>query len=158
MHTIPNNPEEEINNNPEKDTIKVKIERPSGLSMICVLTFIGSGISALSSLMVFTGFDLIPSVPMDASLFPEAQDVKDMVMSAGRWFFLIMAVLFIISFTGATMMWKLKKIGFHCYTFSQMLMFLIPLLMIQGYIVPISSVLITSAFIGMYGLNLRFMK
>lgn len=150
MQTIPNESEQEIKNN--------KFERPSGLSMICVLTFIGSGISALSSLMVFTGFDLIPSVPMDARLFPEAQDVKDIVMSAGRWFFLIMAVLYFISFTGATMMWKLKKIGFHCYTFSQMLMFLIPILMIQGYIVPISSVLITSAFIGMYGLNLRFMK
>lgn len=150
MQTKPNASEQEINNN--------KFERPSGLSMVCVLTFIGSGISALSSLMVFTGFDLIPSIPMDASLFPEAQSMKELVMSAGRWFFLVMMALYIISFTGATFMWKLKKLGFHFYTFSQMLMFLVPLLMIKGYVVPFSSVLLTSAFVAMYGLNLRFMK
>ncbi|MCB9014517.1 MAG: hypothetical protein H6541_01895 [Lentimicrobiaceae bacterium] len=132
-------------------------KRPPGLTFLCILTFAGSGLSAFSSFFVSAAYDIIPSVVHD-SAFAEASAIAEMIKAAGPVFFLFMGLLYAASLTGAILMFKLKKTGFHFYTLAQLLMLLLPSLMIDGYIAPISNLLLTGSFILAYAVNLKFMQ
>ena len=132
-------------------------KRPPNLSFLCILTFIGSGVSALSSLFVVMAYDIMP-MAVEQSPIPGAQEMLEMVMAAGRSFFVYMGLLYGLSLTGSIYMWKMHKKGFHFYTIAQLLMLIVPLLMINGYQTPFSTILLTASFILAYGLNLRFMR
>ena len=131
-------------------------KRPPNLSILCILTFIGSGVSALSSLFVVLAFDVMP-MAVDQSPLPGAQEMLEMVITAGRSFFIYMGLLYGLSLFGAIYMWKLSKKGFHFYAIAQLLMLIVTLLLIKGYQTPFSTILLTASFILAYGLNLRFM-
>lgn len=132
-------------------------KRPTSLSMLCILTFIGSGISLLSSIFVISAFDLIPDV-IEQTKIPEAEQMLDLIIAAGRAFFAYMGILYAFSLAGAIMMWKLRKTGFHFYVSSQLLMLALPLIMIDGYQIPFSTILLTASFVLGYALNSRFMR
>jgi hypothetical protein len=133
-------------------------KRTQSLTLTCIFTFIGSGFSAFSFFIIYLIFNNIEILPIDSNYFVEAQQVKDLIVIAGRNFFLVMLFLCITSLTGALLMWKLKKIGFHVYTIAQLLMLLIPFFMITGYTIPLPNALITAVFIGAYALNTFEMK
>ena len=134
-----------------------KVIRPVNLTILCILTFIGSGLSLLSSVFVLMAFDIIPEAAR-LSPMPGAEEMVQLVLKAGRLFFVVMGVLYFFSLAGAIFMWKLRKNGFHIYTISQLLMLAVPLLMIQGYQIPLASALLTASFVLAYGLNLKFMR
>lgn len=132
--------------------------RTPGLTFTCILTFIGSGVSAFSFLVLYLLFDQLPAVA-ETNPFPdEAQQMFQVIINTPKQFFLIMPLLSLISLLGAVFMWKMKKLGFHFYTSSQLLMLLVPFFMVQGYTVPLSSALLTAAFIGAYGINMNKMR
>lgn len=135
----------------------VTIKRSSGLSLTCILTFIGSGMSAFSSLIIFLAFNEFNQV-ISSDFLPQAQQLFSLALSAGRWFFLITCILYIISFTGALLMWNFRKIGFHLYSISQLLLLLVPLIMIEDYSLPLLNTMFTIVFIVIYGINLRLLK
>lgn len=135
----------------------VTIKRPQGLSLTCIFTFIGSGLSAISSLVIFLAFKEFNQV-IDKDIFPQAEQIISLALSAGRWFFLISFVLYIFSFTGALLIWNLKKTGFHLYSISQLLLLLVPLIMIEGYSLPLFNTMLTLVFITIYGLNLKLLR
>lgn len=132
--------------------------RTQSLTMTCIFTFIGSGFSALSFFVIYLIFNDIQKLPIESNYLMEAQQVRELIMLAGRPFFLVMLFLCIISFLGALLMWKLKKMGFHVYTISQLLMLLLPFFIISGYSIPLPNALITAVFIGAYALNTFEMK
>ena len=132
-------------------------KRLPSLTFLCILTFIGSGVSALSSLFVVMAYDIMP-MAVEQSPIPGAEEMMELVIAAGRSFFVYMGLLYGLSLLGAIFMWKLNKKGFHLYTIAQLLMIIVPLLMVTGYKTPFTTILLTASFILAYGVNLRFMR
>lgn len=143
-----------------KENTEIKLyngKRPPNVMILCILTFIGSGMSALSSLFVVLAYDIMP-MAVEQSPIPGAEEMLKNVLAAGRNFFIYMGLLNALSLLGAIYMWKMFKKGFHIYTLAQLLMLIVPLLMLTGYQTPFSTILLTASFILAYGLNLRFMR
>jgi hypothetical protein len=119
------------------------------LKFLCILTFAGSGLGALSFGFIGTFFNIFLSIP-SSSLDNEQQELIRMLLSGGRYFFLLNALLYSVSFTGAYMMYKFKKAGFHVYTISQILILISPLAFINGFHMPGINVALTLLFIVAY--------
>lgn len=117
-------------------------QRPTFLSVLCILTFIGSGFSVLGYLLttVFKGVidSLMSSLPLP--IVPEVSVVSGI-------FGLIAAAA---SLYGAIKMWKMEKIGFYLYAAGQIVM------LVLGF--GIWSFIFTALFIVLYGLNFKHLK
>ena len=93
-------------------------KRPQLLSILCILTFIGSGFGVFGFLMVAINFEAtIEALKVLYAKMPEA----NFILEAPRDFFLVSFLLSAFSLLGAVMMWNLRKIGFHIYTSSQLI-------------------------------------
>lgn len=138
-------------NPPQKEPFK----RSDLLTVLCVLTFIGSGLAAFSNLFIYLSYEEMLTIVDD---FEVEIPGFDMMMSGGRRFFITGFILYTFSWAGALQMWKLKKIGFHLYTGAQIFILLLPVIMIPSYPFSIFSLLFTAVFIAGYSMNLKFMK
>lgn len=127
------------------------------LKILCTFTFIGSGLGFLSYGIIglVHGF-----FSKNLSLIPNEQnrELIEMLLSAGRVFFFLNAVLYAVSFAGAVCLWKLKKIGFHLYTSAQLLLLIIPMAFIKGFPMNGPSIFLTFLFIFGYFGFLKYMK
>lgn len=130
-------------------------KRSDLLTILCIFTFIGSGLAAFSNLFIYLSFEEMITIIEDYEV-----DIPgfDMMMSGGRRFFVTGFILYTLSWVGALQMWKLKKIGFHLYTGAQIFILLLPVIMIPSYPFSIFSLLFTAVFIAGYAINLKFMK
>jgi hypothetical protein len=127
------------------------------LKILCVITFIGSGLGFISYGVIGLIRDFFSS---NLSLIPDEtnRELIGMLLSAGRMFFFLNAILYAVSLAGAILLWRLKKIGFHLYTASQLLLLILPLAYIKGFPMPGASIFMTILFIWGYSGFLRFMK
>lgn len=132
--------------------------RSSGLTFICILTFIGSGFSAVAFFVIFLIYNEIPAILAEQGFPLDNESMLALINNAERSFFLTMTVFYLTSFAGALMMWNQRKRGFHFYTTAQLMMLLIPFFMVTGYTVPLPNAVITSVFIGAYSLNMGEMR
>ncbi len=127
------------------------------LKILCVFTFVGSGLGFLS-------FGIIALVHTyftnNLSLIPVEQnrELIELLLSAGRWFFLFSALLYGLSFAGALLLWQMKKIGFHLYTVSQILLLILPMAYIKGFPMAAGTIFLSLLFIWGYSGFLKFMK
>ena len=137
--------------------------RPEGLKVLCVLSYIGSGLSLFSNLLVFLIF---PSF-LDFFSVNDLEEISktfdpevllSFVQSAGRMYFLLTAVLYFISVLGVYYMWHLRKNGIHLYAIAQIALLLMPLIFISGNLSILPGLLLTGAFILMYSRYLKIMK
>jgi hypothetical protein len=137
---------EEMNNVPQ-----AKPARPTLLTVLCILTFIGSGLSLLLYLLAAVMFgvmaDVLASIPGMGA-----------IVGGGMILFVVMFVLAFVSLFGAIKMWGLKKIGFYLYTVAQVIMIIVPFIFIPGAQVAVMSIVFTVLFIVLYGLNLKVME
>jgi len=127
------------------------------LKILCVITFIGSGLGFISYGIIGLIHNLFSE---NLSLIPDEQnrELIGMMLSAGRIFFFLNAILYAVSLAGAILLWKLKKMGFHLYTASQLLLLILPLAYIKGFPMPGASIFMTILFIWGYSGFLKFMK
>ena len=127
------------------------------LKILCVITFIGSGLGFISYGTIGLIRDFFAS---NLSLIPDEQnrELIGLLLSAGRTFFFLNAILYGTSLAGAILLWRLKKLGFHLYTASQLLLLILPLAFIKGFPMPGTSIFMTVLFIWGYSGFLRFMK
>lgn len=128
--------------------------RPVILTIICVLTFIWSGMSMLSY-MIFTVLgDEMKEIYNAIRKTSMALQGMDVLINLPRHFFLFNLILSAGSFCGALEMWKLKKLGFHFYTASQL-----GLLIVSIIFMGLSSgnTFLTIGFIALYAMNLKYM-
>ena len=88
-------------------------KRPELLTILCILTFIGSGLAAFSNLVLFLTYD-----EMDVLMEEMNVDFEEvmLLLSGGKRFFISGFFLYTISLMGAIAMWRLRKLGFHLYT------------------------------------------
>jgi hypothetical protein len=127
------------------------------LKILCVITFIGSGLGFLSYGIIGLVHSFFSS---NLSLIPDEQnrELIGMLLSAGRMFFFLNAILYAVSFAGALLLWRMKKLGFHLYTASQLLLLILPMAYIKGFPMPGTNIFLTILFIWGYSGYLKLMK
>lgn len=124
-----------------------KPPRPTLVTVFCILSFIGSGMSGISLFMVYASYnEIAPMLQELSSGIPG----MELFARATKNFFLAGAVLNLFSFIGVNLMWRMKKAGFHFYAGAQALILFLPMIYIQDYPLPILDGIITALFVGFY--------
>jgi len=150
--------------------------RPILLTVLCVLTFIGSGFGVFGNLMAMFAAPFLEF--FQASMLDEAynqlgnnpgdQFVKqalDMaVLTIDNFLGITLSkfIFYAISLTGAIMMFQMKKIGFYLYVAAQVgFLFIGPVFL--GWNMFVSTAMFFSGFfsilfIALYAINLKHMS
>ena len=131
----------------EENTQVQENKRPTFLTVLCILTFIGSGLGTLTYLLMTVGM---------GSLMSYLGSFGGGGLGGGTTYFAIGTALAAASLYGAIMMWKLKKMGFYIYVGANVISIILPLFF--GFPFAIVGALIPVVFIVLYGLNLKVME
>jgi hypothetical protein len=131
------------------------VRRSDLLTLLCILSFVGSGIAAFSNLVLLITYDQMDQVLQDFNFEMEAMNL---LLSGGKSFFLAGFVLYMVSLTGVLAMWRLKKIGFHLYTAAQLFLLILPVVMIPNFPFSVAGMLVTAVFVFGYATQLKLMK
>lgn len=155
------------------ETITVEVKRPTFLTVLCILTFVGAGISLVSSMVNYFNYSSMASTGnLLGGLGGEGTDqlsasIGALAESFGMNFeklatvSLIQALINIPILIGALLMWKQKKIGFYVYTVFELVQPIIPLVMGLGMLGGMMAgvgILFAIVFIVLYALNLKHMS
>lgn len=159
-----------------------KLQRPAFLSVLCILTFIGSGWAVMSNLfsVFMSGVSNNGNFRMEqySSMVNELEgegissywsdflnssvEMAQMTMLHAREIAVMQLVLGLISLLGAILMFRLRRVGFYLYTTAQiLLLFILPYFAGFSLVVMISfivSAFFALLFIGMYAANVKYMK
>ncbi len=123
-------------------------KRPAFLTVLCILTWIGSGLGSLLLILLLVGAGFLANSSLGTLLGP--------ALAGGSAMIGLLTVCSVGSLFGAIMMWKLKKVGFYIYAGCQVLSAITPL--IFGGTSGVMGYVFTALFIVLYGLNLKHMK
>lgn len=150
-------------------------KRPTLLTVLCILTFIGSGWAVISNLTsLFTAdiaaeqveqsFEMMEQMEANggnsflSGLMNSSREVLPYLKPIAG----INIVLALLSLFGAFLMFRLKKTGFYLYTGAQILMlFVTPAFTgFSGMILfsLVFAAVFAAVFIILYSLNLKYMK
>lgn len=133
-------------------------KRPVALTVLCILTFISSGLGILGCLFTPLMADMMIEMLRTTPGYSEMLNEQAMmVLKAGWPYYLTLLLLTSGSLTGALMMWNLKKNGFHFYTISNILIYCLPSFML-GIDFNIIGLVFPGIFMGLYAMNLKFMR
>ncbi len=135
-------------------------ERPELLTVLCTLTFIGSGFSMLANGILFLVFDQFREIftGQDGYSFLGSEIDLSFLAGISSWFFFAMGITQMLSFAGAYEMFRLKKKGFHLYTMAQIMLLIIPKVFIPSLPFPFFEMMISAIFVLLYFKNLQFMS
>jgi hypothetical protein len=171
------------------ETVEITTEsRPIFLTVLCILTWVGSGFSVISALISsFTvskstkqlqeagvNFEGLSNELDEAPHTGEAGEeiARNMVRGMGEsmdsmiewaptlnWINIGVGLLCVL---GAYLMWQLKKTGFYLYTAATVFAVIIPIVLMGSNLITLMSVIIGGLFglifIILYGVNLKHMK
>ena len=133
-------------------------KRPGLLTVLCVLTFIYSGLVILCSLMIPSFPDAIVDALKNSPTYDEVKMADTIrVIEAGWGYYISILLIALCSAIGAALMWKLKRLGFHIYAVSNLIWLFIPKLFL-GLGTGIGGIILASGFIVLYAMNLKHMK
>ncbi len=129
--------------------------RPLMLKVLCILTFIGSGMNIFSYLFLMGSDDEMKELLASTySAFPEMKQI----LEAGFNYFMANMVFSLFSLWGALRMWHMKKTGFHIYSAAQVFLFLIPHAFLDLPGISFGALLLTLSFILAFATQLKVMK
>ena len=147
-------------------------KRPAFLTVLCILSFIAAGISIIGLAIGAAAKGVVESAGGTTDLsslegmegmegmegFASAnQAAMDQASAAFSWPSMIGAILLtIIGLVGVIKMWKLQKQGYYIYTGAAVVGLILPVVLGAGF--SVFSLIITAAFVVMYGLNLKHMN
>lgn len=154
-----------------------KLQRPTFLTVLCILTFVSTGwgiLSGVFSLFTKNLFDGNMQMeqfnsmsgenhsPFISQLMGSTMEMLQVSVVYGTQINLCNLVLTVITLIGAIQMYNLKRLGFYLYVAAQVLMLFIwpyfagfSMILVMSMIV---SALFTTIFIILYALNLKYMK
>jgi len=161
-------------------TIELPKKRPTFLTVICILSFIGSGAGLI--FWAYTFFTFENAYPKQVEQFTEAVEMMEdagndsgylynsavnklveleamsnnLGMITGAY-----GLFALLSLIGVFMMFKLMKNGFYLYTFANLFGLLIPLALIDFNAMLTNTMIgggFSILFIIMYAVNLKHMK
>lgn len=135
-------------------------KRTDLLTVLCILTFIGSGMSMMANGLLFLTIEPVKQLLEQESTysFLGTEINMDFLLEISPVFFLLQSLTLLVSIIGATQMWNLKKTGFHLYTVSQILLLILPKLFINGLPFPMLELLISTTFVYLYAKSLSLVK
>lgn len=142
-------------------------KRPEMLTVICVLSFINAVYNGISNFVSFAFYDSFQKVfaqmrngeGMFADMAEQLGDnwemfaqASSLAFSVGRGYYFLETLLYVASFIGVLMMWRLQKKGFHVYTIAQCLMIIATSFFVTSKIggFPFGPIFWTAAFVFMY--------
>ena len=142
-------------------------KRPEMLTVICVLSFINAVYNGISNFVSFAFYDSFQKVfaqmrngeGMFADMAEQLGDNWEMFaqasslsFSVGRGYYFLETLLYVASFIGVLMMWRLQKKGFHVYTIAQCLMIIMTSIFVTSKIAgfPFGPIFWTAMFVFMY--------
>jgi hypothetical protein len=136
---------------------EISQKRPVLLTVLCILTFIGSGLNLLSSVLITVFFNAFQVVAEDIS---KAFDLPamDMLLNAPPAYFLVSSLLYALSGAGSLEMWKLRKRGFHMYAISQVLLIMMPMYFFKLMAPSFADIIFSGIFVMLYSVNLKHMS
>ena len=123
------------------EQVEVK-KRPAFLTVLCILTFIGSGLSLLMYVLLVAAAGFIAS-------YMESLGMGGMI-GEESWKVIVVLIAAAASLYGAIMMWKLKKLGFYIYIAAQIIALAL------GF--SVMGLIFTALFIILYFLNFKHME
>lgn len=136
--------------------------RPDFLKILCILTFIGSGLSLVSNLLMFMTIDIVREYYQNGmfDFLEENMDlnVLDVLVSINSTYFILQALVFSLAIYGTYTMWNLKKLGFHIYVIAQIILLILPQVFLPGLPFPTFELIISTIFVLLYAKNLQFMS
>jgi len=135
-------------------------KRSDLLTVLCILTFIGSGMSMLANGFLFLTIEPIKQLLEKQSTYSFLGTEVDMdfLLEISPVFFLLQSLTLLVTIVGATQMWQQKKIGWHLYTVSQIILLMLPKLFISGLPFPMFELMISSIFVYLYAKSLSLIK
>jgi hypothetical protein len=144
---------EEVPGQPAREQ---RITRPTLLTVLCILTFTGSGLNIISGLAIGTFFNEFVRVAADLAETYKLPGME-MITEGSPGFFFISALFYSGSVAGAVMMWRLRKTGFHVYAISQILLLIAPMYFFKLPGPSVPDIIFTGLFLILYSVNLRIM-
>ena len=144
---------DEIQANPVQES---KPERPKLLNILCILTFIGSGMNFISSLMIALFYDQFTILAEEISKSFHLPGME-LMLEGQSIFFAVSALVYAGCIAGAILMWRLKKAGFHVYTIFQILLILSPMYFLHLPFPSFLDIILSGTFIILYSSNLKYM-
>ena len=144
------------------------VKRPEMLTVICILSFINAVYNAIANFVSFAFYDFFQNMfeqmrNGDGMFEGMAEQMGDnwevmsqasaMAFSLGRGYYFLETILFVASFIGVLMMWKLQKRGFHVYTIAQILMLITTSVFVTGKLsagFPFGPIFWTAFFVFTY--------
>ena len=143
-------------------------KRPGFLTVICILSFIGIGLTILSSMYsVMTLPFTIMTLKTNPAVSMFGMDLADYLPrleAYGRMVYTITILANIACLLGVIMMWKLKRIGFYLYSFFEIFPVILTTVLlgnvggIFGQLGLVFAFIFPVAFIIMYAVNLKHMN
>lgn len=136
--------------------------RPTLLTILCILTFIGSGLSFFVNITMFTFFDTFLQLYQDGAfsafiLGEEQIEVLDLLFNSKPTYFLSQGLLYGINVAGAILMWNFRKLGFHLYAMAQITLLIIQQFFLPSLPFPAFELLISTLFVFFYAKHLSLM-
>ena len=162
-------------NNQPASLVEVKKERPSFLTVLGILAFIGNGLGIFQGIFMYIMSGIYVHLfrslaKMGGGDIRSNQDLKnvDSFLGIFGWWALGIILASIVCLVGAILMWKLKKEGFFIYVIGQMIPVVSISVVIIGtfgfeymslaFMISLLSAIFPTAFIVMFGLNLKHLK
>lgn len=153
----------------------VPAKRPTFLTVLCILSFIGIGFSLIGGIMNYFEFSQAAAV---GDLFGDMKtasgeeigqamntmaDAMGLNIDYGKMALnaLVVAILNIPILIGVLMMWKQRKMGFYVYTAVELIQCIMPFILVGGMVAGFMGLLMglfAIVFIVLYGLNLKHMS
>jgi hypothetical protein len=147
------------------DNAPVNGQRPTFLTVLCILSFIAAGIGIIGMLLASAakgvvdnaGVDLNKALENSPGYTAETSAAMDAAATAFSWPYMILSsVLILVGLYGVIKMWNLKKVGFMIYAGTAAAGLVLPLLFGLGF--SVFGLVISGAFVAMYYLNLKHMS
>lgn len=142
-------------------------QRPTGLTIACVLSFINAGFQFLGNIFSFLAYNVMQGLGQDEDYFEmmekfvpdidEFEATMNAQLAVSRVSYLLQALLFAGSFVGVLFMWKQLKKGFHIYAISQILILIVTAIFVTSVTGASiwGNVILTAIWIGIYYMYYR---
>ena len=148
-------------------------KRPIGMTILLVLSLINACMQIFSNLFMFVSAPILKEMmesgeledsitpmlsAMDETMAESFSNMLELWTNIPTIYFLITGLLFVGSLAGVIKMFKLQRVGFHCYSISQILILITSVALVYSHMPQntfFSDFLTTVMFILIYHLYFK---
>jgi hypothetical protein len=130
---------------------EIKTTRSDLLTALCILSFIGSGISFIGFFLASVFFEKTSELIIKYSSTHSLEAISPL-------YFTLFMVLSAISLVGAIRMWKLHRDGFFIYAASQLVILFLPVIWLGWNSFSVTGAIFTGVFVGGYGMCWKWFR